>query len=98
MDDLVNTARCLHAAREAAGRSSSSRWRTGTREAAGSRMWVRLKALPLDDVAVTRHGPIGVGELGLTHVDGFIEFGPRGYICQPTWSAASPAKRRQGGG
>jgi L-rhamnonate dehydratase len=53
-------------------------------------VWFLEAPLPLDDVAghaaMAGHGlPIGVGDLGLTHVDEFIEFMDRGRadICQP---------------
>ncbi len=53
-------------------------------------VWFLEAPLPLDDVAghaaMAGHGlPLGVGDLGLTHVDEFIEFMDRGRadICQP---------------
>ena len=53
-------------------------------------LWFLEAPLPLDDLAGHRamsgHGlPIGVGDLGLTHVDEFIDFMDRGgaEICQP---------------
>jgi len=53
-------------------------------------VWFLEAPLPLDDVdghaQMAGHGlPIGVGDLGLTHVDEFIEFMDRGRadICQP---------------
>jgi L-rhamnonate dehydratase len=53
-------------------------------------IWFLEAPLPLDDVAgharISGHGvPIGVGDLGLTHVDEFIEMMERGGadICQP---------------
>ena len=53
-------------------------------------LWFLEAPLPLDDVAGHREMagrgiPLGVGDLGLTHVDEFIEFMDRGGadICQP---------------
>jgi L-alanine-DL-glutamate epimerase-like enolase superfamily enzyme len=53
-------------------------------------IWFLEAPLPLDDLAGHRamsgHGlPLGVGDLGLTHVDEFIDFMDRGGadICQP---------------
>ncbi len=53
-------------------------------------LWFLEAPLPLDDLAGHRemagHGlPLGVGDLGLTHVDEFTEFMDRGgaSICQP---------------
>jgi L-rhamnonate dehydratase len=55
-----------------------------------ARIWFLEAPLPLDDVEghleMSRHGlPIGVGDLGLTHVREFIEMMDRGgaSICQP---------------
>lgn len=102
MDDLANTARCLHAARAAAGDEAilivdaALSYRTVQE---GMRLlpvlkdigiWFLEAPLPLDDLAghaaMAGHGlPIGVGDLGLTHVDEFIDFMDRGRadICQP---------------
>jgi len=53
-------------------------------------IWLLKAPLPLDDIeghsTMAGHGlPIGVGDLGLTHVDEFIEFMDRGRadVCQP---------------
>jgi L-alanine-DL-glutamate epimerase-like enolase superfamily enzyme len=53
-------------------------------------LWFLEAPLPLDDLAGHRemagHGlPLGVGDLGLTHVDEFVDFMERGGagICQP---------------
>lgn len=101
MDDLDMTAKRLQAARKAAGDGiiivdAALSYRTVEegmkllpilRDAG---IWFLEAPLPLDDVeghaAMAGHGlETGVGDLGLTHVDEYIEFMDRGKadICQP---------------